>query len=159
MNIFFEEHKRLIKQLLDGGVAFILVGGYAVVYHGYGRTTGDMDIWLKPDNSNKEKLVDVLKKNLFVEEDLKQLINTDFTQSIAFHFGEPPKRVDFITSIQGLSYVEADLKKVFLSMDNYQVPILHIHDLIVNKMTTGRLKDQADVDELQKIMRSRNKDS
>lgn len=47
MNIFFEEHQKLLSILLHHQVRFILIGGYAVIYYGYGRTTGDMDIWLE----------------------------------------------------------------------------------------------------------------
>ena len=66
MNILLDEHKAIIIQLLNAHVDFILIGGYAVIYHGYGRTTGDMDIWLRPDNSNRDKLIPILE-NLGIE--------------------------------------------------------------------------------------------
>jgi len=72
---------------------------------------------------------------------------------IAFHIGEPPIRVDFLTRLAGLQYEDADKKKVFFSLDNYKVPVLHLDHLIINKLTSGRAKDKADVEELQKIMR------
>ena len=53
MNIFLEEHQEILKALNKNGVDFLLVGGFAVNYHGYNRTTGDMDLWIKPDNENK----------------------------------------------------------------------------------------------------------
>lgn len=55
MNLFIELHQQLIKELLEAKVDFIVSGGYSVIYYGYKRTTGDVDIWLKPDNDNKRK--------------------------------------------------------------------------------------------------------
>jgi hypothetical protein len=59
MNIFVENHQLLLKSMLQHDVNFLLVGGYAVIYHGYKRTTGDMDLWIEPDNNNKLKLIKV----------------------------------------------------------------------------------------------------
>jgi len=74
MNIFLEKHFDLIKKLLEGNVLFILIGGYAVNFHGYNRTTGDLDLWVKPDNENKTKLIAVLTKMGFNLEVLKPSI-------------------------------------------------------------------------------------
>jgi len=60
MNLFEYTHQQLIKKLLEARVEFIIIGGYSVIFHGYQRTTGDIDIWLKPDNTNKERLLPVL---------------------------------------------------------------------------------------------------
>lgn len=152
MNILIEEHKALIVQLLEAKIDFILIGGYAVIYHGYGRTTGDMDIWLRPANENRAKLIPLLEAQGIIQDDIERLRKTDFTQMIAFHIDEPPYRVDFLTGMVGLKYDEADKKKVFFSLGQYQVPVLHLDHLIVNKLISGRAKDKADVEELQKIM-------
>jgi len=77
----------------------------------------------------------------------------DFTQVLAFHIDEPPRRADFLTKIVGLTYSEADAKKVFLPLGEFRVPVLHLDDLIVNKLISGRAKDKADVEELQKIIK------
>jgi hypothetical protein len=89
-------------------VDFILVGGYAVIFHGYSRTTGDLDIWLKPDNFNKEKLKAVLSAQGILHEDIERLTDVDFSKPIAFHIGEPPFRMDFLTYLSGLKYDEAE---------------------------------------------------
>ena len=62
MNIFVESHQNFLKSLLNHKVNFLLVGGYAVIFHGYKRTTGDMDLWIEPNNENKERLLIVLKE-------------------------------------------------------------------------------------------------
>lgn len=153
MNILLDEHKTILIQLLHAKVEFILIGGYAVIYHGYGRTTGDMDIWLKPDNENRDKLITVMEMQGILKEDLDKIRNTDFTQTLAFHIDEPPRRVDFLTKIVGVTFQEADARKRLLPLGNLSVPVLHLEDLIVNKLLSGRAKDKADVEELQKIMR------
>jgi len=53
MNIFLESHSNLLEKLIKANVEFLIIGGYAVNYYGYNRTTGDLDIWIKPDNFNK----------------------------------------------------------------------------------------------------------
>ena len=153
MNILIEEHKALLVQLLNAKIDFILIGGYAVISHGYGRTTGDMDIWLKPDNENKDKLMPLLKTLGIIPEDLERLKKTDFTTTIAFHIDEAPRRIDFLTRLSGIKYEEADKRKVFLLLGSHQVPVLHLDHLIINKLTSGRAKDKSDVEELQKILR------
>lgn len=81
----------------------------------------------------------------------------DFTKVLAFHIGEPPRRIDFLTKIMGLTFQEADERKMFLPLGDFQVPVLHIDDLIVNKLISGRAKDKADVEELRNIMRLKKK--
>ena len=56
-NIFNDDFRDFIKELNNNSVDYMLVGGYAVILHGYGRTTGDMDIWVKNDRVNYLKLI------------------------------------------------------------------------------------------------------
>lgn len=157
MNILIEEHQNFVFKLLEGGVEFILIGGYAVIFHGYGRTTGDMDLWLKPDNENKKKLIEVLRGENIAEEDLKTVSEFDFNQINVFHIGSPPFRIDFLTKVPPLNYSEADSHKEFFTLEGRKIPVLHLNDLLINKMLSGRPKDIADVDELKKIQRLKNK--
>ena len=62
MDIFLPEHKKLLLLLVKNKVEFLLVGGYAVIIYGYERTTKDMDLWVKPNNLNKIKLIKTLKR-------------------------------------------------------------------------------------------------
>ena len=73
-----------------------------------------MDIWLKPDNENKDKLMPLLKTLGIIPGDLELLRKTDFTTTIAFHIDEAPRRIDFLTRLSGIKYEEADKRKVFL---------------------------------------------
>ena len=62
MNIFIKEHREMLLMLIKHKVEFMIIGGYAVIYYGYGRTTNDMDIWLKPDNVKDKADIEKLQK-------------------------------------------------------------------------------------------------
>jgi predicted nucleotidyltransferase len=151
MTIFLKQHKEFLVELLDANVEFILIGGYAVIFHGYVRTTGDMDLWLKPDNINKEKFLNVLSKSGFSIETLAHVRQSDFTQTLAFHIGNAPDRIDFLTKLAGITFEDAILKVDELKLEEFVIPVLNLNDLIINKMLTNRTKDKADIEELQKI--------
>ncbi len=155
MNIFNDFHRRFLITLLKYDVDFIVVGGLSVVYHGYIRTTGDMDLWIRPTNENKLKLLQVIPQFGLSAESTDFLKARDFTKMLAFHFNNPPEKIEFLTFISGLNFDEAWPKCDHLSIDNYDVPFLGYEDLLINKITAGRLKDQADVEELQKIHRKK----
>ncbi|HNR19326.1 MAG TPA: hypothetical protein PKN75_08075 [Bacteroidia bacterium] len=61
MEILVPEFKKMLSLLVKHNVNFMLIGGYAVIYHGYERLTTDMDIWLKSDDQNRNKLVNALQ--------------------------------------------------------------------------------------------------
>ena len=138
-------------------VKFILIGGYAVIYHGYERTTGDMDIWLKPSNENRDKFVAALKEHGTDQEGLDTLINMDFTKPQVLHIGKMPNKIDFLTKVQGLNFEEAARQSVTLQLKNKHIPVLHFDHLIINKLLTGRMQDKADVEKLKKIHRLKNR--
>lgn len=88
MNIFTESHQELLKSLIKHQVNFLLIGGYAVIYYGYKRTTGDMDLWFEPSNENKLKIIEVPKEFDFDKDGIKHITQLDFTKHLAFHFWE-----------------------------------------------------------------------
>ena len=151
MVIIFEDHKLFLKKLLEAQVDFILVGGYAVNFYGYNRPTGDMDIWLKPSNDNREKLAILLEKENYSPGSVAQIRNADFTKHLAFHLGKEPFRIDFLTFIQGVSFEEAKAQQQLLPLEDKFVPVIHLHHLVISKTNTDRFKDKADIEELQKI--------
>lgn len=157
MDILLEEHKKLLLLLLKHQVDFMLIGGYAVIYYGYERSTGDMDLWLKPDNTNRDKLIEALTELGIIAEDIALLKNLDFTETRAFHIGSEPKKVDFLTKVQGVQYEEADAKKKYFPLKDKQVPIVHYEHLILMKMLSNRIEDKADVERLQNINKYNDK--
>lgn len=153
MNIFVERHQKLLQTLNSYNVTYLLVGGYAVVYHGYKRTTGDMDLWLEPSNDNKIKLINALKEFDFYDEDIEYIFTLDFTKHLVFNFWEEPERVDCLTYISNVDFVEAYQQKINADIEGVIVPVIQYKHLVISKMSSDRLKDKADIEELQKIKR------
>jgi uncharacterized nucleotidyltransferase DUF6036 len=157
MNLFIEIHQDLLEMLLKAKVDFIIIGGYSVIFHGYRRTTGDIDIWRKPDNANKEKLLPVLRQLGFDEKEEKEVASLDFTKHMVFSLGEKPEKIDFLTHINLVKYEDADKKKIVAEADGLLIPFLHLDDLVLSKINTGRPKDKADIDMLQLIEKAKQK--
>lgn len=157
INLFTNEHQQLLSALVKNKVEFMLVGGYAVIHYGYDRTTGDMDIWLKTGNENRDKLINALKDFGVVDEHIAILSAMDFTNPVpVFYFGKEPRRIDFITMIANVKFDEAIQHVNYIDLENIKVPVIHYDHLIFSKLTSSRLKDKADVEELQRINKYRN---
>lgn len=156
MNILVKEHKQILLMLAKHEVNYILIGGYAVIYYGYARTTDDMDIWLKPDNDNKLKFLKALNEIGIIEEHLYKLSKIDFTKVNVLSIGVKPYKIDFLTKVLGVEWDEACKKIRLLPLENIMVPVIYYHHLIINKMLSDRLQDKADVEILQKINKYRN---
>lgn len=156
MDIFLDEHKNFLLLLIKNKVEFILIGGYAVIYYGYQRTTADMDIWLKPTNENRDKFIGALLEHGISESGTNAVSLMNFTEVQVMHIGEEPNKIDFLTKVQGLSFDDAYSKKVDLPLKDKFVPVLQYQHLIITKMLAGRPQDQADIDKLQKISRFKN---
>ncbi len=157
MNIFSEENRLILQKMSDKQVNFMLVGGHAVIYHGYNRLTGDMDIWLKPDNDNKKLLLETLNELGFDDEGIAIINSWDFTKMQIFHIGKIPDKTEFMTYISGVEYTTAKPNAILANLDGVSLYIIHLNNLIENKQATGRLKDLADVEHLQKILILKNK--
>lgn len=139
--------------MLQHKVVFMLVGGYAVNYHGYNRTTGDMDVWLKPDNNNKLNFIDALRENGIEDSSLQNLCGLDFTDTLAFSIGENPYRTDFLTRVSGVSFEQADVEKNIADIDGLKIPFINLNHLVLSKFGTGRLQDETDIEKLQEVAR------
>jgi hypothetical protein len=156
MNFFIEEHQQLLQALINNKVIFILIGGYAVIHYGYERTTGDMDIWLQTGNDNKDKLLKALKEFGIEEVDIEQLRQMDFTNPVpVFFIGKTPRRIDFITLVSNINFETAIKKVNYFSLENINIPVINYDHLILTKLTTGRAKDKADIEELKRINKYR----
>lgn len=154
MDIFYEPHRIFLTQMIDAGIEFMLVGGYAVNYYGYNRPTGDMDLWLKPDNSNRDKFIQILIAEDFIDEDISVIKQADFTRPFIFHIGTAPYRIDFMNFIANVEYADADALKVTGEVDGMKLPVIHYDHLIRTKEISDRMKDRADVEELKKIRKN-----
>lgn len=159
INVFLDEHQQILFALVKHKVNFILIGGYAVIHYGYERTTGDMDIWLQLGNENRDKLINALADFGIEDEYLEILKQTDFTNPVeVIHVGEPPRRIDFLTLISNIKFEDAIKNVNYFPAADINIPVIHYNHLILSKLTSNRLKDKADVEELQRINKYRKKD-
>lgn len=157
MNLFIEQHQKLLEAFVNEKVEFIVIGGYAVIFHGYPRTTGDADLWIKPDNSNKPKIIAALKQLNIEPSSLKEIETLDFTKHLVFTIWEEPAKVDFLTRISGVTYEEADKEKITADIEGLKINFLHLNHLVLSTMSNSRLKDKADIDELQRVQKYKKK--
>ena len=139
----------MLKCLNKNGVDYILVGGWAVNLYGYIRATVDLDIWIFADRANAERVYAALGEFGAPIADVKP---ADFAEDgIIFQIGVAPCRIDIITRISGVSYVDAARRTVPKEIDGVAVKVISIEDLITNKKASGRTKDLADVEVLERI--------
>ena len=133
--------------LNENEVRYLLVGGYAVGYHGYVRATADMDIWVVRDDKNAQRLVDTLQEFGFSVEDLRPELFLEGARVI--RMGVPPVRIEVLTSVSGVDFEECYEERIVEQWDDVQVNVISLPKLKSNKRASGRLKDLADLDYLE----------
>ena len=139
-----KDFKELLELLNSRGAEYLIVGGYALALHGAPRYTGDLDVYVKPDPENASRIMEVLEEFGFGAVGLKQ---EDFhVPEQIIQLGVPPVRIDFITSISGVTWDEALSGSVGVSYGGVPIKILGRREFIINKKAVGRSQDLADVD-------------
>ncbi len=140
------DFKEFLKLLNSHQIKYLLIGGYAVNYHGYPRTTGDMDIWVPIQKENAEKLVDVLSK--FGFESAKLTVDLFLKQNQIIRMGIPPFRIELLTTISGVNFEECYAERITDVIDGVDVEIINLEHLKLNKNASGRYKDLDDLENL-----------
>jgi predicted nucleotidyltransferase len=130
--------------LTSSEVEYLVIGGYAVNYHGFSRATGDLDIWIHNSQQNANRLTEVVRQFGFANAK-----PDDFLQpGKIVRMGVPPVRLEILTSISGVDFQDCYTRRIEVDWDGVQVPIIHRDDLIKNKQASGRLKDRLDLEQL-----------
>jgi len=151
---FVQEFEEALSAFEAYQVNYMLVGGYAVNFHGYERTTGDLDIWVKPSIENMDRILSALKFMDFDNESINHIKGFDVKQPFLFHIGDDPYDIEVFNFVTGVKYEDAEPHKIpFQYSEKLSVYFISIHDLIVNKMIAGRPKDKLDVEMLQRIQK------
>ena len=142
------DYKEMLQLLKRNEAQFLVIGAYAMGAYGYPRATGDMDIWIMSSGENSRKVFDALKE---FGAPLSQINETTFAgRDIIFQIGVAPRRIDIITTIDGLEFEQAWQRRVEIDIDGLNVPFISKPDLIKNKESTGREKDILDAKILRK---------
>jgi hypothetical protein len=147
--ILNNDYKDILRALLEKKAKFILVGAYAMAAHGYPRSTMDIDLWVMPEPENASLVFQALKD---FGAPLEDLSSDDLQkEDIIFQIGVAPRRIDIITSVDGLTFEDAYTRTETIDIEGMPVHVLSVSDLIKNKLSTGRLKDQVDAEALSEI--------
>ena len=133
----------ILSAFTDEKVEYLLVGSYAMAFHGYARATGDIDLWVRPQLDNAEKVFQALRSFGASTFDLS---TADLvTPGMVFQMGVAPNRIDIITKIDAVDFDEAWEEHEVVVIETMSIPLIGKALLIKNKKATGRPKDQIDV--------------
>ncbi len=141
------DFREFFSLLNSNEVRYLLVGGYAVGFHGYVRATADMDVWVDRTPDNVARLIRSLQTFGFDSADAKFFMQE---RKIA-RMGVPPLRIEVLTTISGVDFSDCYARKYEANLDGLAVPVLGLEDLCKNKAAAGRDKDRLDISELRRI--------
>ena len=141
-----QDFKEFIQLLNNHDVRYLVVGGYAVAIHGFPRYTKDIDIWIRTEAENVDRLLRAMDRFGFGSLGLKR---EDFLEpEQVIQLGYPPARIDVLTTLQGVDFNSCYAKKMIIGIDGVNVNVIDLENLKKNKIATNRPQDLADVDNL-----------
>lgn len=142
-----QDFKELLALFKEYKVEFMIVGGYALAFHGAPRFTGDLDLLVRPNLANAERILTALHLFGFHS---AGLTTEDFeTPECVVQLGFPPVRIDIITSLTGVVWEEAFAGRVPGRFGDVEVSYLGKSQFIKNKRVIGRHKDLADIEAIE----------
>jgi predicted nucleotidyltransferase len=146
MMLLPKDFRELLQLLNSKKIEYLVVGGYAVALYGYPRATGDMDIWIAISKDNAHRIVEALKEFGFNTPQLKEELFLERGKNI--RMGNPPLRIEILTSIDGAEFVECYRNKKTVAIDDIKVNFISLEDLKKNKQASGRHQDLAGLENL-----------
>jgi hypothetical protein len=143
-----KDFKEFLRLLRVYGVEYLLIGGWAVGYHGYPRSTDDLDVWIAIAPSNAARVVETLREFGFDVPELSAELFLKNDQVV--RMGVEPVRIEVMTSISGVEFDQCYRERLETSLDGEPVNLISLRNLRTNKQASGRLKDLADLENLPK---------
>ena len=146
-DLFNQDFLDFIDALNKAQVEYMLVGGYAVILHGFSRTTGDMDVWVKQSLDNYDKV-----KKAYQIFGAPVFSKKDFIENIydVWSIGKEPNRIEVLNRVKGLTFEEAYLLCQTFFQNGIEVKYIHYNHLVKAKEAAGRAKDKNDIEQLKK---------
>ncbi|QDA62573.1 hypothetical protein FHG12_13275 [Hymenobacter jejuensis] len=148
-NQLTQEYKEFVELLNANKVEYLVVGAYAVARYGYVRATGDIDVWVNPTKENAQRVVTTLQ--LFGLGGLGYTIDDFSTPDTIVQLGVAPLRIDLLTSVDGVDFESCYAQRETKILDEVPINFISLADLCQNKASTGRLKDQLDLQNLNNV--------
>ncbi len=153
MNLFTKDYEDFIGCLNNNNVKYLVVGGMAVIFHGYPRYTGDIDFWIQKSEENAGKVVKAISD--FGMGTLN-LMESDFLKKDnIIQLGFEPNRIDILTDLHTVEFERCYTNRKEVKSKNFVVPFIDVSDLIASKLVANRPQDIADVYKLQKVQQKR----
>jgi hypothetical protein len=144
-----QDFKEFVELLNAHEVRYLVIGGYAVNFHGYPRYTKDLDFWIWLNDANIENLLSALNDFGFGGMGLSK---NDFSQpDNVIQLGYEPYRIDILVSLEGLIFEDCFEHRIVANFEGTPLNYINMDDLIKAKMHAGRPQDLADADKLLKI--------
>ena len=140
------DFKEFLKLLNEDDVRYLLIGGYAVGYHGYPRATADMDVWIAISPDNAAKMVAVFKRFGMMDPELTPDLFQEKGKII--RMGVPPMRIEVLTEIDGVDFDQCYRERLSTEIDEQDVQLISRRHLLLNNRASARHKDLADVENL-----------
>jgi hypothetical protein len=148
MDLFSDELLKLIQTFQKNDVGIVLVGGMAVTLHGYKRFTEDVDLFFYPSDENGIKLIKALEEFGY---DTSEFTETDFSQPLHFRLYEKDSYIDLLNATVGVTPDEIFSHATSFPIQGLIINVIHINQLIQNKIALNTSKDRADAEALLKI--------
>ncbi len=140
------DFKEFLRLLNTHGVEYLVIGGYAVSYHGYARATRDLDLWIAISPANAERIVAALREFGFGVPDLSP--DLFLRDRSVVRMGVPPMQIGVVTTISGVRFEESYPERVTDILDGVEVTLISLHHLKTNKRASGRHRDLDDLEHL-----------
>jgi len=140
-----DDFRDMLEALAEAEVEFLIVGAHALAVHGLPRATGDIDLLIRPTADNARRVLDALRA-FGAPIDAHGVSEADFTTpGTVYQVGLPPRRIDLLTEITGVSFDDAWQDRTQTTIAGLELAVLGRQSLLRNKSATGRPKDRADV--------------
>lgn len=146
--IFNDDFKDFIRAMNNNNVEYIVVGGYAVILHGYRRVTGDLDIWVNRTKENYLKLTLAFAEFGLPVFDMTEERFLDADTVDVFSYGRSPVSIDIITKLKGVVFHQAFAQSQIFNAEGLTIRFIHLNNLIESKKAAGRHKDLDDIEKL-----------
>jgi len=141
-----QDFKELLKLLNSNNVNYLLIGGYAVIIHGYPRFTADLDVVIGGDTENVSRCVAALHDFGFGETGIGPEMFSEPDSLV--RMGVEPVRIEILNYLKGLDFNRAYERRLMSKVEDIEIAVISLQDLITNKTAVDRLKDRLDVEEL-----------
>lgn len=140
-----QDYEDLLREFANGGVAYLVIGGWAVAVHGHARATDDIDILVEASTENAKKVFAALQRfgaPLSIHSVTEGLFAKEH---YGYRMGCKPLLIEILTKVDGVTFEEASVNAIWVEVAEFSIPVIGLSALLKNKRASGRPKDLLDV--------------